>query len=564
MNKISAFFFWLVLLPGSLYRRMGVDLVQLSLILRFKLIMDDRRPNTFQQTQVNRRKEGISRATYGTMLIALLMGLLNLVSFAMGADELTNFTIYFSLFLFLLSSTLISDFTAVLIDVRDTVILLPKPVNDRTFLLARVLHIMVHMFRVIVPMILPAVVFLFVEYNWQVVLVYLFAAVLASLLAIFIINAIYLLIIRITTPDKFKSFIAWFQIGFMILIYGAYQVVPRASSLESVQNFSVQDYSLIGLFPPYWFAASVVEGAGLDGVRSWWWLLLSVVVSLGSIWLVIRFLAPSFNQKLAMLSGGDTRVVAGSAIASGVRGVGYADRLANWFTFSSVERAGFLFTWKWALRNRGFRMRVYPAIGYIVVWFVISIYRNVFQLGDSGSGSSSIMLSAAGLLGLIYLSCFIFISAIQQISQADEYKASWIFYSSPVSLPGAVLLGTLKALLAQFFLPLAVLLLVLGISRQGLPAVPNLLLGFSNQVLISGLLLLMNYKKLPASLPANKADATGNFLRGMLMLLFNGGFGLVHYFIYSFTVVVWISVVLSGLSVWLVYRRIARVSWSEL
>jgi hypothetical protein len=564
MNKISAFFFWLALLPGFLYRRMGVDMVQLSLILRFKLIMDDRRPNTFQQTQVNRKKEGIRRATYGTMLIALLMGLLNLVAFAMGADERTYFTIYFSLFLFLLSSTLISDFTAVLIDVRDTVILLPKPVNDRTFLLARVLHIMVHMFRVIVPMLLPALVFLFVEYNWQVVVVFLLAALLASLLAIFFINAIYLLIIRITTPDKFKSFIAWFQIGFMILIYGAYQVVPRASSLESVQNFSVQDYSLIGLFPPYWFAASVVEGAGLEGVRSWWWLLLSVVGSMGSIWLVIRFLAPSFNQKLAMLSGGDAGGVAGSVVRSGVRGVGYADRLANWFTFSSVERAGFLFTWKWALRNRGFRMRVYPAIGYIVVWFVISIYRNVLQLGESESGSSSVLFSAAGLLGLIYLSCFIFISAIQQISQADEFKASWIFYSSPVSLPGAILLGTLKALLAQFFLPLAGLLLVLGIGWQGMSAVPNLLLGFSNQLLISGLLLLMNYKKLPASLPANKADATGNFLRGMLMLLFNGGFGLVHYFIYSFPVVVWISVVLSGLSVWLVYRRIARVSWSEL
>ncbi|WP_290711813.1 hypothetical protein [Flavihumibacter sp. CACIAM 22H1] len=570
MNKISAFFYWVALLPGFWYRRMGVDTRQLALILRYKLIMDDRRPNTFQQTQSNKNKTGISRATYGTMVIALLMGLLNLIAFAMGADELTNFTIYFSLFLFLLSSTLISDFTAVLIDVRDTMILLPKPVNDRTFLMGRILHIMVHLFRIIVPMLLPALVFLFLEYAWQVALLFLLLALLACLLAIFFINAVYLLIIRFTTPEKFKSFIAWFQIGFMVLIYGAYQVLPRAGTMEAVQSFSVSDYSMAAIFPPYWFAAALVDGAGLNGSSAWWWFLWSLGSSIGSVWVVVRFLAPSFNQKLAMLNEGDSGKPPGASLERAVASAGdrrfqqgYAASMAALLTTSSIERAGFLFTWKWALRNRGFRMRVYPAIGYIVVWFAVSLYRNIFHLSD-GDIAATTGGPTVGILGLIYLSCFIFISAIQQISQADEYKASWIFYSTPVSAPGPILLGTIKALLTQFFLPLAAVLLVLGISWQGWQSIPNLLLGFCNQVLISGLLVLLNYKKLPASLPANKAAATGNFLRGLSLLLFNGGFGLVHYFIYSFPVVVLISIALSALCVWLIYRRIARVGWSEV
>lgn len=555
MNKISAFFFWLAMLPVKLYEQMGANRAQLALILRYKLIMDDRRPNTFQQTQVNRRKEGVSRATYGTMLIALFMGLLNLIAFAMGADDITYFTIYFSFFLFLLSATLISDFTSVLIDPRDTQILLPKPVNDRTFLLARILHIMVHMFRVIVPMLLPAIVYLAIDYNWVVVTRFLISAALASLMAIFFINALYLLIIRVTTPERFKSIIAWFQIGFMILIYGAYQIMPRATAMENLQQFTVSDYSYVWFLPPYWFAASVVH--------AWWWLLVSAIASLLSVWVVIRYLAPRFNQKLAMLGGSSESQVSQKKNAGSLASeTGYVKRLAGILTGGTVERAGFLFTWKWALRNRGFRMRVYPAIGYILVWFVISIYRNVFQLGESGE--TGLKGSAAGLLGLIYLSCFIFISAIQQISQADEYKASWIFYSAPVSAPGPILLGMLKALLAQFFLPLAIVVSGLGFAWQGWIVLPNLLLGFSNILLISGLLLLINYKKLPASLPANKADGTGNFLRGLLMLVFNGGFGVAHYFVYGFPIVVLISVLLSGVAVWLVYQRISRISWPEV
>jgi hypothetical protein len=122
----------------------------------------------------------------------------------------------------------------------------------------------------------------------------------------------------------------------------------------------------------------------------------------------------------------------------------------------------------------------------------------------------------------------------------------------------------LKALLAQFFLPLAIVVSALGFAWQGWEVLPNLLLGFSNMLLISGLLLLINYKQLPASLPANKADATGNFLRGLLMLLFTGGFGMIHYFVYLFPLVVSMSVLLSAIAVWLVYRRISRITWKEL
>lgn len=568
MNNISAFFMWLAMLPARWYAAMGINPEQMRLILRYKLIMDDRRPNTFQQTQIKRKNSTINRATYGTMLMALLMGLLNLVSFAMGSDLLTHLTIYFSIFLFLLSSVLISDFTAVLIDARDTQIILPKPIDDRTFLMARLLHIGVHMCRVVFPLLIPGFIYLFTQYDGAVAAAFFGIALLATLFVIFLINAIYLVVIRITTPARFKSFIAWFQVGFMILLYGAYQIVPRPEVVEQFQNFDVANYPWIVACPPYWYAASVVGLTGSLSQVSGWWALAALLSSGLSCWVVLRFLAPAFNQRIAALSGGagGGKQEAGDRIHEHRAMSGknqfyprtYSERLAGWLTRNAVERAGFLFTWKWALRNRGFRMRVYPAIGYIAVWFGISFYRKIME---SGNGN---LPTAVGLLGLIYLSCFIFISAIQQVGVGDDYKASWIFYSAPVSKPGDMILASYKALLAQFFLPLALLLVLLGIWWQDWMIFPNLLLGFCNQILISATLLLMLYKRLPASVPPNEAAGSSNFLRGLAMLFLNGGLGLIHYFVYSMPVVVLISAVLSSCLVWLLLRRIRNISWKEL
>ena len=74
MNKFSLGLYKLVLWPSAIYRRWGIDTRQLALILRAKLTMDDRRPNTFQQTRSGQKKEGISNAMLGTMLIALVDG----------------------------------------------------------------------------------------------------------------------------------------------------------------------------------------------------------------------------------------------------------------------------------------------------------------------------------------------------------------------------------------------------------------------------------------------------------------------------------------------------------
>jgi hypothetical protein len=140
-------------------------------------------------------------------------------------------------FIFLLASTLISDFTNVLIDIRDNAIILPKPINDKTFLLARLLHIVIHVSKLVLPMTIPSLITVGIIHGTKGVLMLFLLIPPATLFTIFLINALYIFILKVTTPEKFKSIISYFQIAFAIVVYGSYQIVPRMINETALANY---------------------------------------------------------------------------------------------------------------------------------------------------------------------------------------------------------------------------------------------------------------------------------------------------------------------------------------
>ena len=88
------------------------------------------------------------------------------------------------------------------------------------------------------------------------------------------------------------------------------------------------------------------------------------------------------------------------------------------------------------------------------------------------------------LLSAIYISAFLLIMAIQQMHHSEKWKASWMYLITPVHTPGAIILGGAKAIIAKFYLPIAVFITVTGFVLFGPKALPNLLLGIINILLI--------------------------------------------------------------------------------
>ena len=564
MNFINKAFLRLALLPAPLYKNMGVHLPHLKAILTTKLTMDDRRVNAFAQVQKSKKAKPVTRATLLTMLLSAFMGLFFLISFGIGKDIETQLTFYFSMFFFMLSATLISDFTSVLIDVRDTFIILPKPVSDRTFVLARLLHIFIHICKLVLPMALPGLIFMIVEYNIAGALALLLLVLLVTLFAIFFINAVYILILKVTTPERFKSIIAYFQIGFAVLMYASYQVFPRLIGSFNLDNFSFTTRPGIIFYPFYWFAScwNLLHTLTLT-TQSLIASLLAIVIPIVSLYVVVRFLAPSFNNRLAMINGGSEAPKA--AVDQKIKPANSKTTYSHWLsalcTRTPAERMGFRFTWKLMSRNRDFKLKVYPSIGYLLVYGFILFFRSDFTLSgfeENDSAAKGMVLSA------VYFTALILTTSISQSPYSDKYKAAWFYYTSPLVRPGDVVLGGMKAALLKFYIPIVAIVTIAATALLGISVLPNIILGFCNQLLIASFLVYINNKLFPFSMPMNNNAKAGSFLRAIILLFFSGIVGVGHYLVYDILPVIGIFAVLSGIATWMLMSSIRATGWAAI
>ncbi|MBV9989140.1 MAG: hypothetical protein JO301_15785 [Chitinophagaceae bacterium] len=567
MNFVNRFFLWILLLPQRFYRQMGADTGHLRAILNTKLMMDDRRVPPMQQMKRKKTQRLPRYATLGTMLFSAIIGVLFLFVFSVGSDYITQLGFYFAFYIFLLAAMLITDFTTVLIDVRDNLIILPKPVNDKTFLLARLLHIVTHISKLVLPMSLPAAIYLAIHAGILAFVSFLPLVVCSTLFTVFLINAVYVIILKLTTPEKFKNIISYFQIFFAITVYGAYQLVPRLFSAAFFNGFQLTHSRVAWLLPPYWFAAGwqYINGGSLTSPL-FVYLLLSLLLPMLSIWAVIRFFAPSFNRKLAMIGGSEGGPVTTNRKKnnSTSRGLGgYATRLAGLLTRRGPEQMSFLFTWKLTARSRDFKMKVYPSIGYLFVYLLLFWVRAKEKI----SLSSFTEQTGPGryiFTGLIYLSSYSLMMAIYQLIYSEKYKASWIYYVTPVESPGSLLLGALKAMMAKFYLPLVVIISIAAIILNGPSILPNLILSISNQCLTTLIVGYMSLRALPFSQQQSNSIKGSNFLRGMFSMLLPMILFFVHFLAYNNLVVIIILFALSAIAIWLMMDAIRTKNWEQL
>jgi hypothetical protein len=154
--------------------------------------------------------------------------------------------------------------------------------------------------------------------------------------------------------------------------------------------------------------------------------------------------------------------------------------------------------------------------------------------------------------------------AASQIVYSDKYKASWIFYTSPIAKPGLVLAGALKAILLTFLLPVAAAVGITAVFFAGPTILPNFLLGVSNVILITLLMTYSGKQLLPFSTSQSTNAKAGSLLTSVFVLLLCGVVVLGHFFIYSLLPAVLIFTVLSLLAVWLLFDSLKKISWEKV
>ena len=568
MNFIDKFLLRISLSPAGTYRKMGIDTFQLKSIVTTKLILDDRRPNSIRQWQKNKGKKSVKAGTIKTFLFNLLLGLMFMGAMVASENPQIQLVIFYTMFMAVIATMLMSDFSTLLIDPRDNYIILPKPVNDKTILTARMIHIFIHLCRTVIPITLFSILVMFVEYGWYGGLIFILLILPALLLTLFSVNMVYLVILKFSSGRRFQTYLAALQVIMGMALYFSYQVISRKGFEAASININLSSYPAMLAAPPYWFATAwqaIVQfkATGQEYIAAGLGLILPFV----SIYVVIRWLAPSFGRKLAAIYSGDgepstpatTPTVTSKAEKKPVT---FINKLAKLATSSHAEQMSFLFVWKITARSKEFMLKVYPGFAYLFAVIFYFLWQNknmtIEKLQDlSGYGKILVIL-------VVYSCSMLLFAALSQIAYSEKYKASWIYYVAPIEKPGTILSGTVKAIIARFFLPLIAITFIPLIIFMGPAVIPNLLFGMLNQLLVAGCRIYIPAKDLPLSLKEFAKIKGGSVLRGISTMLIPFIIAGFHYLVFAITPLIYVLLILSAAASWYIFDSIKNIGWHQI
>jgi hypothetical protein len=548
------------MLPKGLWKMMGADITQLKAILDVKLKMDDRKPLGFGRPQKDGKKKLNKFTSTKAMVFAFFTGMLYLFPILVFLDKpVMGLIFFYNLLLVLLSFALISDFSNVLIDTRDKLIIFPKPVDDKTIFLSRLLHIFIYFFRFVFPMSLPAWITFGIINGWRGAVIFPIPLLFLVLLCLFIVMGVYVFLLRITTPQRFKEILNFFQIAFTILIIACSYFLPRVMQSDTLQLITLDAIPWIKYVPSYWLAmcwvwvephAAIIKGTA-------WMSILAIVVPVACLWITVKFFAPSFMAKLSGLDVSEG--ISPSKRKAVSKGKLYL-LLANMFNKSNGARAGFIITWLQSSRSRTFRMRVYPSIGFVPLYFVYLVTMNNQSLRDTWED----LPNTNKHLLLLYLTGFVIMNAINYITTSEQYKAAWVYYSSPVEKPGNILGGMFKAIWFKYYFPFIAIIGSFVVYVWGFAKTIDVLLAMVNVTLYVVCMMRINNRILPFSMPELIRNSGGKaIMRVFFVFALMGGLGFGHYIAHFW----WLKLLFMALSstfLWLVWDGYFNTDWDGI
>ncbi|WP_281886319.1 hypothetical protein [Paenibacillus sp. YYML68] len=247
------------------FERLGIDYPIMRRIVQVKLTMDRRRvPTVLAQSKWGQNKqqanseEGQTEQSRDLYVLSLalygLMGLTTVPLLLFNWSLHLQLSLVFGVFMFLIMTSLISEFSSVLLDVKDRSILYIRPVNRQTLQMARVVHVSIYLFsRTLVVAAVPLLTVL-IRHGLLAALLFGAELVLMVLLIVVLTSLFYALILKWFDGEKLKDMINAVQIVLAMGMMIGYQLVGPMFRLSELGG-GLQPSLWHVLLPPVWFGA---------------------------------------------------------------------------------------------------------------------------------------------------------------------------------------------------------------------------------------------------------------------------------------------------------------------
>ncbi|WP_321298858.1 hypothetical protein [Marinifilum fragile] len=542
-----------ILLPfKGLITLMGVDFHQLNIILSAKLKMDNRRSLSLSQ----KGKNSSHQLLFQTFIYGFLGTLIGILVMSIK-DPMVSYTFFFAYIMIMIAMLMISEFTNVLIDTRDNSILMSRPINSRTIVLAKILHIAFYMLHMSFSLSLFVIVATLINHGFVAMLALLILIVLAALFTLFLTNIFYLGLMNVVNGQKLKDIIVYFQVVMAIMFMGGYQLIPRMIGIYDITNIHIPIHWWSYFVPPLWMSASMdAYISSIYNTSHLIFFLCAVLVPILSLVFVVKVLAPRFNKALAQLdvaSSKDKKVVKEKS-----ENKGFISKLSRICTNNRVESTAFKMAWMMSGRERKFKQTVYPSFGYIFIFILIFAFKSeeAFDMENLANSNK--------YLWFIYTTIFISFSITQQLGYSDQDKSSWFYQILPIEKPGEILLGSFKSVMIKYFTPAFAVISAIALSIWGIQLIDDLIYGFLSVCLVSSLMQSWSDPILPFSKERVTQDAGGNFAKGMLLMISTAAIGFLHY---GLSLLPYGVIIASPIVLLLLYfqlRRFRKISWDKI
>jgi ABC-2 type transport system permease protein len=524
------------------FKLFKVDYQQLRLILLVKLTTDDR------QKQSN----NILIIFVINVITGIFLGIL--VVFIKSL--LVSMVLVHATIMLMVALSLISNFSRVLLDTTDNRVLNPRPIDSRTFFMARIAYISVYLFLITLGLSLVSMVAGTIKFGLLFLPAFIFTLFLNTLFIIFITNLFYIVLMRFSTMERLRDIILYFQIFISMMFMFAYIMVPKLLNISYLKELTFSITGWVYLMPPAWM------GGTLDAIVNGNFqstqvicIALAAVIPILSMFIVVKFLAPHFNRRLAQME-------VSSATSRETRTRTFFQTLDTFFSKllsrNRTERAVFQMIWRIAARDRKFKLIVYPNLGFILFFFyqlVLAPYESFYEV-------LYVLPHTQKFIILLYISCVLIPLAIYQSTFNDSFKAAWVYRVLPFAEPGDILAGALKAIIMKFILPFFIISAFI-LFIWGLPAVDDVLLGFLNVWFICIMVAFMSARFLPFSRkhivndPGIKKQRF--FLTLMIIIL-----GIIHYSLTQFKYGVTVAIPLLFLLITFLLHKYKSIPWEMI
>ncbi|WP_440896571.1 hypothetical protein ACS127_00765 [Amphibacillus sp. Q70] len=521
---------------SGLYRLLGVDYQTLRLIIGFKLMMDGRRVPTIMSND-RQKPNALLTPFVKSLLLYAFIGLLLIPFLIIGEYFYFQISIVFAMIMFILTTSMISDFSSVLLDVRDKVVLDTKPVDQRTISLAKFTHVVIYMTQLVGALLLIPFVVGSIYHGILFSLLLLLSLILMSIFCIVMTALFYIVILKFFDGEKLRNLINYVQIFLSIALVFVYQFIGRSFELIDM-SFSIDWQWWHLLLPPLWFG-SLFEMVLLNNNQLGMVVAacFALVVPVLSLWVYFK-LMPSFEQNLAKLLNASS--------AKKAKKHRISQTIAKWICHDQQEFAVFGFAQAMFNRERDFKLKTYPTLG-------ISIALPIFMLVMMAFDGFEINQNINYLYG--YFALLNIPTVVYMLKYSAKEKGSFIYQVLPVKEESLFYRATLKAFLVQLLAPVMLFLLIIYLFFMG----PMALVHFPVIFLIACALTPISYRIMNNGrypfLESFAVIESANAGMMMVMMFVIGILAFIHHLVFLFPYVVFLYVLLLCVINWFAWKK---------